>query len=264
MGLPELNDSALSSFATDLEQELLTIINNSKLPSPLSDAVKYSVFPSGKRIRPRFAFSMLKDFGGNVQDLLSAVAALELMHCATLIHDDLPALDNDDVRRGKLTCHRQFGEATAILAGDVLPLVAINAIPTIEYARVLATAYRDVCAGQQLDLINPKNSDLFTLFRLKTGALFGAAAQCAAIASKRERDLEHARQFGESFGVLFQIADDFADKDKKANVAVHVSRLTLARAKDDLNKALIQLEVDIGNLENTRDFIDYFIAEIDT
>ena len=188
--------------------------------SQLSTGVAYALFPAGKRIRPLLALALHSDLGGDLEKLVPAAAALELVHCASLVHDDLPALDNDEMRRGKPTCHRALGEATAILTGDVLIPIAFQLLLSalvpdrtkVQLGAALAEAYAAVCAGQQLDLTGA--ADLATLRAIhgcKTGALFAAAARFGVLGAERDDLAGVAAELGHHIGLAFQILDDHLD-----------------------------------------------------
>ena len=206
------------SVSIAFEQQIESAIEEAHLVSQLRDAIDYSVFPAGKRIRPMLACSVCADLRGDVQRLLPVSVALEFLHCASLIHDDLPALDDDDMRRGKPSCHKQFNEATAVLAGDVLVPLAYQAVSTSSYSAtqksqlmaILSEAYIDLCNGQQLDMLPvDERGELERVHQLKTGALFKASAQLGAIGAGKDPVLFAA--LGLTIGTLFQFVDDMLD-----------------------------------------------------
>lgn len=220
--MAELNIPYSTAELRELFEAELEAIFNSPLGVPaLVEAARYGVFPAGKRIRPVLALAWCADLGGDPRPLIRAAAALELIHCASLIHDDLPALDNDDFRRGRPSCHRAFTEATAILAGDMLVSLAHRCVveaPLSADARliltdVLARANIDLCAGQALDLVPPvRRSELTEIHRFKTGALFSACLVFGGVgAGQGAPALARSAELGHAVGLLFQIADDFID-----------------------------------------------------
>jgi geranylgeranyl diphosphate synthase type II len=169
----------------------------------------------GKRIRPVLCLATGDAIGVRVESLLPAAAAVELVHSFSLVHDDLPALDNDTERRGAPSVWAQYGEATAILAGDALLVKAIRlalSYPNGGVARELTEATIGMIAGQQLDLKG--GADLTRLHALKTGALFSASVMCALWAADVPVD-EHPpwRAFASELGLLFQVVDDVLDGD---------------------------------------------------
>ena len=116
----------ISTRALEIDRRLKAYFQGVSMDDSLKRVVEYALFPGGKRIRPMVALLICEDLGGGTAELLAAAPALEIVHCASLIHDDLPALDNDDMRRGRAACHRRFDEASAILAGDAMPLMAVE------------------------------------------------------------------------------------------------------------------------------------------
>ena len=197
-------------------------------PFKLHAAIRWSVFAGGKRFRPLLLLAVGQTFGAAVDQLLATACALELIHTYSLIHDDLPSMDDDDLRRGRATCHVQFDEATAILAGDVLQTLAFKIVSedgelsAETRVRLLATIARaagtpdGMVAGQALDLeaesrdVNAE--ELEQIHRLKTGALVIAAARCGAIiAGASENELEAITEYAAQLGLLFQITDDILD-----------------------------------------------------
>ena len=214
-------ESQQSKIALLIEAELLKYSSAIILVAPLQEAFSYALFPKGKRIRPALALALAEDLSANSESFVRPALALELIHASSLVHDDLPALDNDDFRRGKPSCHKAFGEATAILAGDLLiaEAFALTADPILSdsqvaaLTRILATAFRDVCHGQQRDIISDDSrGPLELLHRLKTGALFRASAQFGATFSNLAPDLvTEVGSLGENIGLLFQMNDDLLD-----------------------------------------------------
>lgn len=198
----------------------------------LQAATTYVLQGQGKRLRALLPMALSRDLGveslASTPPALRPGLALEMLHAASLVHDDLPALDNDDMRRGRPSCHRQFNEATAILTGDFLVgrafcVVADGALPPTQRLRVLgvlARAWSDLCIGQQVDIDRPTQpSEIHRLMELKTGALFGAAAACGAICADRDDAMtDRFYAWGMKVGVLFQRLDDLADGDGAAGV----------------------------------------------
>ena len=216
----------------------------------LYDSMAYSLFAGGKRIRPVLCLAAAAlILPGGEEAALPAAAAMEMIHTYSLIHDDLPAMDNDDFRRGKPSNHKQFGEANAILAGDGLLtgaflLLAQEAKPAVMEA--IAEGAMDMVAGQSLDL-NPVGelSTLYRIHALKTGALIRAAVRSGARSvDAQEEDLDALTAFAEHYGLLFQITDDILDvtgneqelgksvgKDEKENKVTFVSCFGLQEAR---------------------------------
>ncbi len=204
-------------------------------PAKLHAAVRWSLFAGGKRFRPALVFAIGKTFGADEKKLSRTASAIEMIHTYSLIHDDLPAMDNDDLRRGRATCHKKFGEAAAILAGDALQTLAFQAIAEdenlsaeirvkliSELARASGTPFGMV-AGQQLDLDG--EGKIFSIEALekihnsKTGAIIGAAACAGAIVAEAgERELEAVSNYAARLGLLFQITDDLLDVTQTTEV----------------------------------------------
>ena len=194
-------------------------------PERLYEAVRWSVFAGGKRFRPALLLAVGKAFGCAEEKLLSAASAVEMIHTYSLIHDDLPAMDDDDLRRGRATCHVKFDEATAILAGDVLQTLAFQAIAgdenLPEKTRVrliaeLANSAARMVDGQQLDLDAEGRKisldDLEKIHQNKTGAMISVSARSGAIiAEASNEELNAVTNYAARLGLLFQITDDLLD-----------------------------------------------------
>jgi geranylgeranyl diphosphate synthase, type II len=232
--------------------------------SVLHQAIRYSVLDGGKRFRPILTLAVGELFGAKRRVLLPFACAIELIHCYSLIHDDLPALDNDDLRRGKPSCHKQFGEAIALLAGDALLTEAFFIMSDPRAARLLgaplisklireisdAASIRGMIGGQstELELVKHKVTPamLEGLDRLKTGALIKTAARVGAmIGSATRKDLDRVTRYAQSLGLAFQITDDILDADEVSSdnsnhkgIANYVSVAGPARASERV-KALL-------------------------
>jgi geranylgeranyl diphosphate synthase, type II len=194
-------------------------------PKNLYAAIRWSVFAGGKRFRPALVLAVGRAFDAPAEKLLRTAAAVEMIHAYSLIHDDLPAMDDDDLRRGRATCHVKFGEATAVLAGDYLQALAFRAVAEDENLNAeirvrlvseIARAAAKMVAGQQLDLEAEGREisigELENIHRNKTGAMIGAAARAGAvIAGARENELLCVTRYAERLGLLFQITDDLLD-----------------------------------------------------
>jgi len=182
----------------------------------LEAALRYALDPGGKRIRPILCLAVAESAGGSVQGALPAAAAVELVHTFSLVHDDLPALDDDDERRGRPSAHVAHGEGVALLAGDALLAEAFRLALRYEdprLARELVDATIGMIAGQFRD-VTGEHDDLVALHALKTGRLFGAAVglglRAAGVAEEAQQPW---RVFGEELGLLFQVVDDLLDGD---------------------------------------------------
>lgn len=196
-------------------------------PLSIHKAMQYAIFTGGKRFRPVLALSACEACGGKPQDVLQAALAIELIHTYSLVHDDLPALDNDAMRRGKTTCHKKFGEANAILAGDALLTLAFELISGIKPAASAVSILREISkaagvrgmiGGQVADLEAPAQQKTLAehdfISRTKTGALIRVSAMAGAIASgATSRELKSITRYGECLGLAFQVIDDILDRD---------------------------------------------------
>ncbi len=199
-------------------------------PQRLHAAMRYGALSPGKRLRPFIVLASAAAFGLPEERAMPAACALECVHAYSLIHDDLPAMDDDDYRRGRPSCHRAFDEATAILAGDALLTLAFSLLAGavgegIGPGAVLAAAAelsdaagsRGMVGGQSLEFERPApaEADLLEIHARKTGALFRAAAVIGGrLAGAGEPDLAALRGFGEAFGSAYQIVDDLHDVDQ--------------------------------------------------
>lgn len=198
-------------------------------PAIIHQSMYYTVMNGGKRLRPIMVMAAAEIAGGKIEQVIPTACAIEMIHCYSLVHDDLPAMDDDDLRRGQPTCHKVFGEANAILTGDALltaafGLIARNAdIEGIEMPDVIrviqevaqAIGSQGMIGGQVLDLDENKAltaEELTWLHSLKTGQLFKASLRAGAILSKLgEKRLTALTDFAGHFGLAFQISDDILD-----------------------------------------------------
>jgi geranylgeranyl diphosphate synthase type II len=182
----------------------------------LREAMRYTLDSGGKRIRPVLCLATAEAAGTEAERALAAATAVELVHTFSLVHDDLPALDDDDERRGRASAHVRFGEAAAILAGDALLAEAFRLALSYEtpaVARELTRATLAMIGGQHLDVAGA-DADPEAVNRLKTGALFEAAVGCALhVAEVPEQEQGAWRRFARDAGLLFQIVDDILDGD---------------------------------------------------
>ncbi|CAN5599035.1 (2E,6E)-farnesyl diphosphate synthase [soil metagenome] len=254
----------LETFFTDaislVNKELDRLIPQKGVaPQTLRDAVRWSLFAGGKRFRPALVLAVARTFGVDDGKVLGTAAAVEMIHTYSLIHDDLPSMDDDDLRRGRETCHVKFGEATAILAGDALQALAFHSIAAdrqlkdavkIELISGLGKAAACMVIGQHLDLEAEGKElsigDIETIHANKTGALILFSARAAAViagVSAAERGI--IETYAAKLGLLFQITDDLLDvthttdrlgktagKDFAAYKATYPSILGIDKAKD--------------------------------
>jgi geranylgeranyl pyrophosphate synthase len=225
----------LSSCRTLVDSELDQLIpKETDDPARLHSAIRWSVFAGGKRFRPALVLAVGGTFGAATDKLLRTACAFEMIHTYSLIHDDLPSMDDDDLRRGRPTCHIKFGEATAILAGDALQALAFQTIAEdetlsaeirvgiiAELSRAAGTP-SGMVAGQARDLdAESRAVDAASLDQIhlqKTGALISAAARCGAIiGGANEVELQAVSEYGRNLGLLFQITDDLLDVTASAS-----------------------------------------------
>ena len=222
-------ESLLARSRALVEVELNNLLPSAATaPEKIHNAIRWSVFAGGKRFRPALLLATGQAFSASTDELIRTACAFEMVHTYSLIHDDLPSMDDDDLRRGRPTCHVRFDEATAILAGDALQTLAFRTIADderleaetrialiSELARAAATP-EGMVAGQALDMEaetrQVTGAQLEEIHRFKTGALIVAAARCGAIIGKASVDeLAAVTTYGSHLGLLFQITDDFLD-----------------------------------------------------
>ncbi len=280
-----MRDFNLKSYAGLANEALEQYIPSAKdHPGIIHEAMRYSVFAGGKRLRPTLGFITHEMFGGSVRNFQPAAAALECLHTYSLIHDDLPAMDDDEFRRGKPTCHRMYGEAVAILAGDALltlafELMTLRLRETFTATQVLqATAELAVACGtygliggQTVDILaegqevpNPELTVEY-IHTHKTGALITASLRTGAMLAGATRDeLAALSRFGHYLGLCFQIRDDILDhtgdqakvgktlgKDKKSGKLTYVSVYGLEKAEEQLRKCHVACESALKPLRET-------------
>ncbi len=206
-------------------------LNKDVYQKTLFDSVNYSLMAEGKRLRPVLFLASCEAAGGNIDDALPFAAGLEMIHNSSLIHDDLPAMDDDDLRRGRPTNHKVYGEATAILAGDVLLVYPFEVMAQgikdekgVRAMKLIASCAgaEGMMGGQQIDLENEgKETDVDTVIALntlKTGALFRAASVGGAILGGADENLINAFEtYAYNLGLAFQLVDDLLDNDPSAD-----------------------------------------------
>jgi geranylgeranyl diphosphate synthase type II len=248
----------------------------------LEEALRYSLLGGGKRIRPVLCLATGEALGRAPEELLPAACALELVHTFSLVHDDLPALDDDDLRRGQPSSHVRFGEGVAILAGDALLTEAFRlvlAYPTPEPARELAAATLGMIGGQYVDVTTNGELDgdgLVHLHELKTGRLLRASVTCAAaVAGLSQEERAPWAAFGEELGLLFQIVDDILDatgtavelgktpgKDEAAGKVTYVSLHGLDRARELADAARARVNERLAALPGDTTVLAELVATI--
>lgn len=230
--LTDVATNALTAPQQRIHQDLLTALDAFALPEPLKSAVHHAVMLGGKRVRPALCYATAAIAPNqNIAAVRRAAVAIELIHCYSLAHDDLPCMDNDLLRRGQPTCHVAFGEDTALLAGDILQSMAfevlgsrlfdqgaaVDASIVLKQMQILATASSKMVNGQVLDLQSEgkriSQDALENIHRNKTGALITAAIMMAAVTVFTGTDLAipKLREYGQAIGLAFQVQDDILD-----------------------------------------------------
>ena len=241
-------------------------------------SIHYSLMAGGKRLRPILALAAAEAVGGDEETVMPFSCAIEMVHTYSLIHDDLPAMDNDDLRRGKPTCHKVFGEGIAILAGDALLTHAFIIISNPEYAKNIDPAIRimiiqelakasgteGMIGGQVLDLEAQNKSlgldELSTIHKLKTGSLIKASTQIGALAGgAEEKEVESLSAYGQHLGLAFQIMDDLLDIEGSEEIIGKTSKSDLVNHKSTY-PALMGIE---ESKKKARESIDQALASID-
>ena len=278
-------DSLLKEYQAKLDARFDIILSESgQLFDEVICAERYAVLNGGKRIRPILLLEFYKLCGGNDDCAYNFACALEMIHSYSLVHDDLPCMDNDDMRRGKPSCHKAFGESTALLCGDALLTEAFSiasktlGISSDKVIRAIAhlassAGVNGMIGGQVIDMSDNTGSDddvLFEMYRLKTGALLKTACGIGAIlAGANDDKINAAETFGEKVGVAFQIIDDILDcqgdakklgkpvgsdeKNNKDTIAVRLGveycRELAKKYTDEAYECLEQFDGDNTNLK---------------
>jgi geranylgeranyl diphosphate synthase, type II len=248
----------------EIENKLTELLSQINTPETLQSSMIYSVNAGGKKIRPLLVLATLEDLGASSKDALQVACAVELMHTYSLIHDDLPSMDNDDYRRGKLTNHKVYGEAMAILAGDALQSLAfeiltnLNNTPpeiAVKLIRLLsiASGAEGMVGGQVLDIEGEKmDLTLEQLKRIhlnKTGALLSFCIEAGALLAGVDNEkMINLKEFAKNIGLTFQIQDDILDvtstteelgknvgSDESSGKVTYPSLLGLEKAKEKLD-----------------------------
>lgn len=255
----------LSEHASHVEKSLSELLHSraSVVSERLMDAMSYSLMAGGKRVRPGLLLECYRACGGDkAEAVLPAAAAIECIHTYSLIHDDLPCMDDDDLRRGNPTCHKKFDEATAVLAADALQALAFELLSDMDVSceircklvstLAIASGCQGMVGGQMLDIQAENSSegmDMLAVERIhlhKTGALLRWCCEAGALlAGASETQFKACSRYGKAVGLLFQIADDILDvtassevlgksagKDEAQNKATYVSVLGLQKSKE--------------------------------
>ncbi len=278
----------LQSVENQLKNELLA---NPSLEGRLAEAMEYSLMAGGKRIRPMLLMAAADAVGGDGDKFLTSACAIEMIHTYSLIHDDLPAMDNDDYRRGKLTNHKVYGDGMAILAGDALLTLAFEVLlrqegvsDAVKLSVVrefsVAAGQSGMVGGQALDLESEgKRIDLKTLQKLhmgKTGALFRAAIRSGAIlAGADSEQLAALTSYADKFGLAFQITDDILDvtgdeavigkpvgSDERNDKSTYVTLTSLDKARELAQKTVDEAVASLSPLGDKASFLRELVESL--
>ena len=255
--------------------------SRSPIAQPLVDAMRYAALGGGKRLRPMLTCASCMAFGGRLEDALPPACAVELIHAYSLVHDDLPAMDDDALRRGRPSCHAAYGEAVAILVGDALQTLAFEALAgapggsaanRAAAVSLLAEAvgWQGMVGGQAFDMASEGQrlglAELKALHAAKTGALISAAVRIGALfADANEAQMAAAKAFGDRIGLGFQIIDDVLDvvsdtatlgkpagSDQEADKSTFVTLMSLDEARREA-RALSEEAADLLRREGLQD-----------
>ena len=239
----------ISKFAIEFDDFFLKLLPKKKYSQKLHDAMKYSIKVGGKRLRPLFLIEISKIFNVKKTMAFRAAAAIELIHCYSLVHDDLPAMDDDDLRRGHMTCHKKYDDATAILVGDAFQSLAFEILSdkkthpnanvrcNLIYELSKASGATGMVGGQMLDLDAEKKKlslrEILMLQKLKTGELFRFSCVAGPILSE-QKDLRHFEEFANKLGLAFQIKDDLLDVEGDEKQMGKKTKKDFSRGKETL------------------------------
>lgn len=283
---PDFNQE-YQNYCHQIEEHLHQYVRTLTPHAKLEQAIAYSLLAKGKRIRPVLTLATCKMLGGTEKEAIPFAAALEMVHTYSLIHDDLPAMDDDDLRRGKPTCHKQFDQATAILAGDALLSASFQqiALAPVNPQKIAAATLclsalsgtQGMVGGQALDLGTTPTTveELEQLQMLKTGALLIAACQLGAIAAGAEvEQITQITNYASYLGRAFQIQDDILDaigdratlgkspgSDQKAGKHTFYTLFGPEKAKAEVEKLTQQAKESIQNLEGA-EFLLWLVEDL--
>ncbi len=286
------------SDCKNIHQKIIKILEkklNSILPlgnNTLNEAMRYSAIAPGKCIRPMLMLAVTKSLNGNISKVITASSAIEIIHTYSLIHDDLPAMDNDDYRRGKLSCHKEYNEAIAILAGDSLLTLAFEILSNLNYpaeikckiinrvAKMIGSI--GMAGGQMLDISFENKvvseQEIIDMMSKKTGCLFAIAAEISAmLANASLETIALYKKFGLNVGILFQMQDDILDeissleilgkstgKDRQAGKATLINLLGIEKAKEKYFERFIftkDIVSDLPENDYILKFLDYLLPK---
>jgi len=269
----------LASVAGEIDEYLTRVLRGRGMPGMLEEAVCYTVLAHGKRLRPALVVLCCQAVEGRREQAMAPAASIELIHSFSLVHDDLPAMDDDDMRRGQPTLHKHAGEAMAILAGDAMmsiafELIAASTLPAERVGRLcreLASATSAMIDGQVYDTLGgfpdrlSEEQRLGLIHRNKTGALLRAACRMGGVCGGAgERQLLHLTEYGEAIGLMFQIVDDLLDvtestehigktagKDLPAGKLTYPGVLGIERSRRDIERLRAEAHVALEGLGDT-------------
>lgn len=265
----------LGYYTAMTESMLDVLLSQADTPPVLYDSMAYSLLGGGKRLRPVLCLAACELLGGAATDAIKAACAMEMIHSYSLIHDDLPAMDDDDMRRGKPSSHKAFGEGNAILAGDGLLSLAFCVLSQTGNLKVMQAVSRgafDMVAGQSMDLNGTRDAEsLFDMHAKKTGALIRAAVFAGAYSAGNPdvgRHLAALTSFAEHYGLLFQITDDILDvvgdpaqlgksigKDEREHKTTFVTLYGLEPAREEAAIAAKAAVTALGQIDGDREFL---------
>ncbi len=283
----------LAARASEVEKYLESCLQLEGVPGELQEAMEYSLMAGGKRVRPVLCLAWGEMTGASAKDILPFASGLEMIHTYSLVHDDLPAMDNDDLRRGKPTSHKKFGEALAILAGDGLltqaftmmlkaPFPAKNVLAAVGHVAE-AAGPSGMVGGQCMDMRatgreSMELQDLKGMHAMKTGALLRAACCSGAILAgsdpEKGRDTRNASSFGSNIGLAFQIVDDILDvtgdeislgkpvgSDESVNKSTYPRFLGLEKSRDLAQAAADEAKACLNDYQGPSKEFLYMLAQ---
>ncbi|MCX7903965.1 MAG: polyprenyl synthetase family protein [Caloramator sp.] len=274
-----------------INKRLEDLFSNIDAPQIIIEAMKYSLFAGGKRIRPILSIAVCEALNGRTEDVLDIACSIEMIHTYSLIHDDLPAMDNDDYRRGRLTNHKVYGDAIAILAGDGLLNYAFETMLNVmkrkndkrfvdaAFEIAKASGVTGMIGGQVIDITNVGNiideNSLISMHERKTGKLIEASCNVGAIIANRYDFLEITKEYSKNLGIAFQIVDDILDvigeeeklgktvgKDAKNNKPTYVTLYGLEKSQELAREYSLKALEFANKIDNTgflQDLTNYLL-----
>lgn len=277
----------IADYTPKINDTLESLLVGSDIPETLRESMLYSIQAGGKRIRPLLVLATLKDLKVESKDALFIAASIELIHTYSLIHDDLPSMDDDDLRRGKPTNHKVYGEAIAILAGDAMQTLAFGTLANLKHTEpkkalmlvhllAAASGEKGMVAGQVLDIEGEKQpltlAELQQIHASKTGALLSCCIESAAVlANLQEAELAALKNYAKNIGIAFQIQDDILDvtatteelgknagSDEASEKTTYPFLLGLDGAKQQLGHHHQEAIQSLSFLENETSYLQLF------